>query len=147
MKSGKGRIIIHPNTLHFQLFGRIKRNNIHNARERMGKDSVFACLAVCYCERFVLHRLKNRGGGGAYFMLQPLPEVQIWNFNPRKVVSHKLKAIYTKIKNKNKHNSFIRYRLSRKMLDQYFKLDCDCRMLFCHHFIFRCHSIIRGYET
>jgi hypothetical protein len=76
-KFGKGGgIIIHPNALHFLLFGRIKRNNIHNARERMGKDSVFARLAVCYCESFRFHRLKNRGGG-AYFMLQPVPEVQI----------------------------------------------------------------------
>jgi hypothetical protein len=33
------------------------------------------------------------------------------------------------------------------MLDQYFKLGCDCLMLvLCYQFIFRCHSIIQGYE-
>ena len=57
-----GGIIIHPNALHFLLFGKIKQNKIHNAREGLGKDSVFACLVVCYCESLRLYRLKNGGG-------------------------------------------------------------------------------------
>ena len=68
IKFGKWKIIIHPKALHILLFGRIMRNNIHNARERMGEDSVFACLAVCYCENFRLHRLNNREGGVEEFI-------------------------------------------------------------------------------
>jgi hypothetical protein len=33
------------------------------------------------------------------------------------------------------------------MLDQYFKLGCDCLMFLCYQIIFHCHSIIWGYET
>jgi len=37
IKFGKGRTIVHPNALHFLLFGRIKRNSIHNVRKGWGR--------------------------------------------------------------------------------------------------------------
>jgi hypothetical protein len=75
MKFEKGRFTVYPNVLHLLLFGGIKRIIIHHEQERIGKDSVFACLSVCYCESFRLQRSKNHGE--AYFMLQPFLEVQI----------------------------------------------------------------------